>query len=287
MLSAKITRMTVTGLAFALAVLLAVILWRHYMYSPWTRDGRIKADVITIAPDVSGLVVDVPVKDNSRVKKGDLLLVIDQDRYQLDLEQAEAKLEAARAEAGRLAAEARRRAGVGEDVVSREGHEQAAAAAQVAEAQLRRMETERNLARLNLARTEIRSPVDGYVTNLSVFPGDYASRGAPLLAVIDANSFWVCGYFEETKLPGIHPGDVVSVELAAGTASFKGKVEGIARGIGERDNPTGSELLVNSTPTYNWVRLAQRIPVRIAITGRAPENMAIGMTCTVIVQPDE
>ena len=186
-----------------------------------------------------------------------------------------------------MGAEARRRAGVGEDVVSREGHERAAAAAQVAEAQLHRMEMERDLARLNLARTEIRSPVDGHVTNLHVFPGDYASRGTPLMAVIDADSFWICGYFEETKLPGIHPGDAVFIELAAGAASFSGRVEGIAKGIGERENPTGSELLVNSTPTYNWVRLAQRIPVRIAITGPTPENMAMGMTCTVIVQEKE
>lgn len=287
MLRTKIIRVAVTGLMFTLAVVLAVILWRHYMYSPWTRDGRVKADVITIAPDVSGLVAGVPVKDNDKVKKGDLLLVIDQERYKLELAQAEAKLEAARAEAGRLAAEARRRAGVGEDVVSREGHEQATAAAQVAAAQLHRMEMERDIARLNLARTEIRSPVDGYVTNLHVFPGDYAGRGVPLMAVIDADSFWICGYFEETKLPGIHPGDAVSIELAAGTAFFSGTVEGIAKGIGERDNPTGSELLVNSTPTYNWVRLAQRIPVRIAITGPVPENMAMGMTCTVIVQAKE
>ena len=172
-------------------------------------------------------------------------------------------------------------------MVSKEGHEQASAAAQVAQAQLHKMEIERDLARLNLERTEIHSPVDGYVTNLHVFPGDYANTGVPLMAVIDADSFWICGYFEETKLPDIHPGDAVFIELAAGTAVFSGRVEGIAKGIGERDNPTGSELLVNSTPTYNWVRLAQRIPVRIAITGPVPENMAMGMTCTVIVQAKE
>ena len=287
MFSTKIIRFAATGLVFGLAVILATILWRHYMYSPWTRDGRVKADVITIAPDVSGLVVNVPVQDNSKVKKGDLLLVIDPDRYRFALARAEAQLEAARTETERLSAEARRRAGVGVDVVSREGHEQAAAAALVARARERELETERDLARLNLERTEIRASVDGYVTNLRVFTGDYANTGVPLMALIDANSFWICGYFEETKLPGIHLGDEASIELAAGTAFFSGTVEGIAKGIGERDNPTGSELLVNSTPTYNWVRLAQRIPVRIAITGPVPENMAMGMTCTVIVQAKE
>ncbi len=287
MLSTKVIRFMITGLAFTLAAVLAVILWRHYMYSPWTREGRVKADVITIAPDVSGLVVSVPVKDNDRVKKGDLLLVIDQERYRLALAQAEAQLEASRAEAERLAAEAERRAGVGEDVVSREGHQQAAVAAWVAKTKVQAMEVERDLALLNLERTEVRSPVDGYVTNLHVFPGDYAATGVPLMAVIDANSFWVCGYFEETKLPGIHPGAAVSIELAAGETSFRGRVASIARGIGERDNPTGSDLLVNATPTYNWVRLAQRIPVRIAIIGPVPENLAMGMTCTVIVRPEE
>ena len=287
MSSVKVIRFMLTSLTFGLAIALAAILWQHYMYSPWTRDGRVKADVITIAPDVSGLVVSVPVKDNDRVKKGDLLIVIDPDRYKLALAQAEAELEAARAEAGRMYAESNRRAGVGEDVVSREGHEQAAAAARVAQAQLHKMEIVRDMAGLNLERTEIRSPVDGYVTNLHVFPGDYANKGTPLMAVLDADSFWSCGYFEETKLPDIHPGAAVSIELAAGTAVFKGRVEGIAKGIGERDNPTGSELLVNSTPTYNWVRLAQRIPVRISIVGPMPENLAMGMTCTVIVQAKE
>ena len=277
-------RFLITGVVVAAAVSLAILLWRHYMYSPWTRDGRVQADVVTIAPDVSGVVVSVRVKDNGLVKKGDLLLVIDQERYKLALAQAEAALDAARAEARRLEAEAGRRAGVGVDVISKEGHEQAVAAALVAKAHLRKAEADLDVARLNLARTEIRSPVDGYVTNLKVFAGDYAAAGAPLMALIDTNSFWICGYFEETKLPGIEIGDTVDIELAAGGAVFPGIVEGVAKGIGERDNPTGKELLVNSTPTYNWVRLAQRIPVRISITGKVPDNLAMGMTCTVIVR---
>ena len=281
-----IIRVSITGLAFMAAIILAVVLWRHYMYSPWTRDGRVQADVISIAPDVSGIVASVRVKDNSLVKKGDVLIIIDQERYKLALTQAQASLAAARAEAGRLDAEASRRAGVGVDVVSREGHEQASAAALVAKAHLRKAEADLDIARLDLARTEIRSPVDGYVTNLKVFAGDYATAGVPLMALIDSNSFWVCGYFEETKLPGIKVGDMVDIELAAGGAAFSGQVAGVAKGIGERDNPTGAELLVNSTPTYNWVRLAQRIPVRVIITGQTPDNLAMGMTCTVIVRAE-
>ena len=222
MLSTKVVRLAVTGLAFTLAVILAVILWRHYMYSPWTRDGRVKADVIAIAPDVSGLVTDVPVKDNGRVKKGDLLLVIDQERYKLELAQAEAKLEAARAEAGRLGAEARRRAGVGEDVVSREGHERAAAAAQVAEAQLHRMEMERDLARLNLARTEIRSPVDGQVLVRQRQSEGIVEAGAALLEVGDPGALEVAVDVLSADAVRIQPGTPVRLERWGGDQPLEG-----------------------------------------------------------------
>lgn len=277
-------RFFITGLVLAASILAAVMLWRHYMYSPWTRDGRVRADVITIAPDVAGLVESVPVKDNQFVKKGDLLLRIDPERYRLALAQARAQVEASKAESERLHAEAQRRAKVSTDVVSREGHEQAFAAATTAETRVREAEARLDLAALNLERTEIRSPVDGYVTNLAVFPGDYASVGTPRMAIIDANSFWIAGYFEETKLSSIAEGDTARIELLDGSPAFTGVVEGIARGIGERDNPTGSQLLLNVNPTYNWVRLAQRIPVRIKIVGSAPIGLSMGMSCTITIQ---
>lgn len=281
---AILLRLLITGAVLAAAVALAVLLWRHYMYAPWTRDGRVQADVITIAADIPGLVTDVPVKDNQFVKKGDLLLRIDPERYRLALAQAEAQVAAGEAEAGRLRNEAARRARVGTDVVSSEAHEQVRTAAIAAETNLNELKARRDLAALNLARTEVRAPVDGWVTNLEVFPGDYASTGVPRMAVIDANSFWICGYFEETKLPYLRPGDPASIEMLDGSPAFSGEVESIAKGIGERENPTGHKLLVDVNPTYNWVRLAQRIPVRIRLTGEHPP-LSIGMSCTVIVHP--
>lgn len=275
-------RFLITGSVLAAAILLATLLWRHYMYMPWTRDGRIQADVITIASDVPGLVTDVPVKDNQFVKKGDLLMRIDPERYRLALEQAEARVAAAEAESTRLTDEATRRARVGTDVLSGEAHEKAQVASVAAGIRLREARSNRELALLNLNRTEIRSPVDGWVTNLNVFVGDYAPTGVPRMALIDANSFWVCGYFEETKLPRLQKGDKASIELLDGSPAFSGEVEGIAKGIGERANPTGAKLLVDVNPTFNWVRLAQRIPVRIRITGERPQ-LSIGMSCTVVI----
>ncbi len=281
---AILLRLLITGAVLTAAGAVAVLLWRHYMYTPWTRDGRVRADVITIASDVSGLVTEVPVKDNQLVKKGDLLMRIDQERYRLALAKAEAKVAAAETEVGRLRDEAARRARVGTDVVSSEAHEQARLAVVAAEANLSEIKALRDTAALNLNRTEVRSPVDGWVTNLSVFPGDYAATGVPRMAVIDANSFWICGYFEETKLPYLHPGDPASIEMLDGTPAFAGVVESVAKGIGERENPTGGKLLVDVNPTYNWVRLAQRIPVRIRLTGERPA-LAIGLSCTVIIHP--
>ncbi len=277
-------RLSLTAAVLCAAVASAILLWRHYMYSPWTRDGRVEADVVIVAPDVSGLVEAVPVKDNQLVRKGDVLMVIDRERFRLALARAEAQVAMRVAVAERLRGDAARRALVGSDVISREGHEQAEAAARAAQAELGEAETLRDIARLDLARTEVRSPVDGYVTNLNVFSGSYAQAGKPLVAIIDAQSFRICGYFEETKLPGIHPGDKATVELLDGTPPLTGVVESIAAGIGERDNPTGSSLLVDVNPARNWVRLAQRIPVRIRLDG-PPPRLALGMTCTVSVTP--
>ncbi len=279
-------RFFITGIVLAAAIATAMLLWRHYMYTPWTRDGRVQADVITIASDIAGLVVEVPVKDNQFVKKGDLLMRIDPERYRFALAQADAQVATAELEAQRLRDEASRRARVGTDVVSIEAHEMAKIAASTAETRLDEAKARKDLATLNLARTEVRSPVDGWVTNLNVFQGDYASTGVPRMAVVDANSFWICGYFEETKLPYLHPGDPVSIEMLDGTPAFSGEVDSIAKGIGERENPTGGKLLVDVNPTYNWVRLAQRIPVRIRLVGAHPP-LFIGTSCTVIVHPKQ
>ncbi|MBM7060613.1 HlyD family secretion protein [Pseudomonas sp. UL073] len=265
------------------AVLIGRNLWTHYMDSPWTRDGRVRAEVINVAADVSGLVVAAPVKDNQAVKKGDLLLQIDPEHYQIAVKQAEAVVASRKATLAMRHANAKRRAAMDNRVVSRESLDDASNNAAVAEADLQQAEAALESARLNLARTRVVAPVDGYVTNLNVHAGDYARAGEAKLAVVDRNSFWVYGYFEETKLPHLREGDPVDIQLMSGQ-HLKGHVESIARAIYDRDNPQSRELTADVNPTFNWVRLAQRIPVRIQID-EVPDDVRLsaGMTGTVIV----
>ncbi|TBR36576.1 MULTISPECIES: biotin/lipoyl-binding protein [Dyella] len=327
----SLLRFLITAVVVVAAAWLGHALWRHYMYSPWTRDGRVRAEVVRIAPDVSGLVTQVAVIDNQLVKKGDLLFAIDQPRFKYAVSQAEANLAAAEA-AGRAAGaninaalasaaarkaefdmastQSERRQKLG-DVVSMEvrtdaisaansakanwqqaqaSGNQASAARQQAEAAVEQAQVALDQAKLNLERTEVRAPVDGYVTNLDVRVGDYAATGSPRLALIDAHSFYIYGYFEETKLPHLRIGDPVDIRLMAGGVHLKGTITGVARGITDRDNPAGSDLLADVNPTFNWVRLAQRVPVRIDIdTNHIPEGtiIAAGMTATIVVSPNE
>ena len=281
----SIFRFLITALIFLAAIFLAWSLWQHYMVSPWTRDGRVRADVVNIAPDVAGQVVELPVRDNQLVHKGDLLMQIDPARYQLALQQAEAALAARKADLDMRRAQARRRADLDSLVVSRENREDAGSQVAGAEAQYQVALAQRDSARLNLDRTKVIAPVDGYITNLSVRRGDYASAGVAKIAIIDSHSFWVYGYFEETKLPYVAVGDKAKIQLING-ATLRGHVDSISRGIYDRDNPQSRELLADVNPTFNWVRLAQRIPVRIHID-EVPKDvlLAAGLTCTVTLEP--
>ncbi|MCP1288927.1 efflux RND transporter periplasmic adaptor subunit [Chromobacterium sp. S0633] len=278
-------RYLITLLLLALAVWLGKALWDHYMHSPWTRDGRVRADVITLSADVAGLVTQVAVKDNQPVRKGDVLFVVDRSRYAAALTQAEAALEGQRTEKNRRGKEAARRDGLDSAVVSAENRETAAFAAAAAGSQYQAALAARDLARLNLERTVVRAPVDGYVTNLNVHAGDFAAVGAPKLALIDRNSYRVEGYFEETKLPMLKPGAKVEITLLSGGPTLSGRVASIARGITDRDAGTGRELLADVNPTFNWVRLAQRVPVRIELDALpAGQLLVAGTTCTVVVR---
>lgn len=309
----SIFRLIVTLLIFFLAIFLAWTLWQHYMVSPWTRDGRVRADVVNIAPDVSGQVVQLPVRDNQQVKQGDLLMEIDPARYQLALQQAEAavaarksdldvrhaEVDVRRADLSMRQAQARRRADVDALVVSRESREDAGSQVTASQAQFQAAQAQyqsaqanyqaaiaqRDTAKLNLERTKVYSPVDGYITNLNVRRGDFATAGAAKIAVIDSHSFWVYAYFEETKLPLLAVGDHAKIKLING-AELSGHVDSIARGIYDRDNPQSRELIADVNPTFNWVRLAQRIPVRIHLD-KVPDNvlLASGLTCTVVLEP--
>jgi multidrug resistance efflux pump len=329
MKAASLLRLLITAAVVVLAVLLGHALWKHYLYAPWTRDGRVRAEVVRVAPDVSGLVDRVAVADNQFVHKGDLLFVIDPARFRNAQAQAQANLVAAEASARAAGAsisaalagarakqaqyemyaeQAERRQHIG-DVISKEarndasataiaaraswqqaraGGHQASAAREQAAAAVEQAQVALDRAQLDLARTQVRAPVDGYVTNLAVRVGDYAATGSPRLALIDAHSYYIYAYFEETKLPQLRVGDPVDIRLMAGGVQLKGSITGIAHGITDRDNPAGSDLLADVNPTFNWVRLAQRVPVRIAIDASTlpPGTMlAAGMTATVEVRP--
>ncbi|MDY7578388.1 HlyD family secretion protein [Herbaspirillum sp. RTI4] len=281
----SLLRVAVTALIFAAAILLGWSLWKHYMVSPWTRDGRIRAEVVNVAPDVSGQIIDLPIRDNQLVHKGELLMQIDPARYQIALQQAEAAVMERKAGLDMRRAQARRRADMDSLVVSRETREDADTQASAAEAQYQAAVAQRDSARLNLERTKLVAPVDGYVTNLNARRGDYASAGVAKIAIIDSHSFWVYGYFEETKLPYLHVGDHAKIQLISG-ALLSGHVDSIARGIYDRDNLQSKELLADVNPTFNWVRLAQRVPVRIHID-EVPKGvlLAAGLTCTVVLEP--
>lgn len=272
-----------TLLVLLLAVFIGRTLWVNYMDSPWTRDGRVRADIINVAADVSGVVVEVPVADNQRVKKGDLLMRIDPEHYRLAVKQAEAQVNARKAVLDMRRLSAHRRAAMDEQVVSRESLDDASNTALAAEADYQQAQANLEAARLNLARTDVRAPVDGYVTNLTVHAGDYARIGEAKLAVVDEASYWVYGYFEETKLPHIAVGDPAELQLMSGER-LEGHVQSIARAIYDRDNPQSRELVADVNPTFNWVRLAQRVPVRIHLD-EVPEGLELsaGMTCTVVV----
>lgn len=268
---------------FAAALAIGRVLWVHYMHEPWTRDGRVRADVVNVAPDVSGAVVQLPVHDNQLVRKGDLLMEIDPSHYRIAVEQAQANVAVRAAELRMRRADAARRADMDSQVVSKEVRENAMQTASTAEAQLQQAQAALDAAKLNLERTKVYSPVDGYVTNLNVFRGDYATAGSTKLAIIDSHSFWVYGYFEETKLPHVRVGDKASIRLMSG-GELKGHVESISRGIYDRDNPQSRELLADVNPTFNWVRLAQRVPVRVRID-EVPDGVLLsaGTTCTVVI----
>jgi multidrug resistance efflux pump len=273
-------------------------LWIHYQVEPWTRDGRVRVDVAQVAPDVPGLVTEVAVYDNEWVHKGQPLFIIDRPRYELALQQADANL--AQADANLQAqiavlAQARR-----EDVrnralgnlVSIETVEQGTtrvAQLQASVAQLRagvaQAVSARDTARLNLQRTTVFAPVDGVAADVELRPGDYLITGKPAFGIVDAASLHVDGYFEETKLRNIRIGDRVTVKLM-GDRRLEGHVESLGPGIDDRERSPSLGLLPNINPTFNWVRLAQRIPVRIHIDSSPRELLLIaGRTGTVVVHP--
>lgn len=282
----RIVPFAITLAATALAIFLGFLMWQAYMASPWTRDGTVRTYVVTMAPEVAGRITQLPVKDNQFVNKGDLLLVIDPTDYKNALQSAEANVAQARANAQNAQAELQRRqklTDLAETVEDRQVHEANAAASQ---AQYQAAQVSRDQAKVNLERTQLRSPVNGWVTNLQTQVGDYASVGRNVISVVDADSFWIDAYFEETKLPSIREGDPVKIKLMGHGEVLSGEVGGLARGITVANAQADPAGLANVNPIFTWVRLAQRVPVRINIK-HIPDGVRLvaGLTATVQIEP--
>ena len=282
----RIVPLVITLAATALAIAMGALMWDAYMGAPWTRDATVRTYVVTMAPEVAGRIVQLPVKDNQFVHKGDLLLVIDPTDYKNALQLAEANVEQARATALNAQLQLQRRqklSELAETIEDRQIHEASAAASQ---AQFQAAQVSRDQAKVNLERTEVRSPVNGWVTNLLAQVGDYASVGRNVISVVDAVSFWIDAYFEETRLPSIREGDPAKIKLMGHSEIILGEVGGLARGITVANAQPDPAGLANVNPIFTWVRLAQRIPVRINFK-QVPDGVRLvtGLTATVQIEP--
>ena len=281
-------RVAVTLCLVAVAIFAGIHLWQYYMLTPWTRDARIRADVVVISPDVSGWVRELKAYDNQEVKAGDLLLSIDRDRFEAALEKAQAVVQTRQQQLNLREREASRRASLGPQAISAELRENAQINAGIARGELREAQAEVKAAEINLARSQVHAPRNGHITNLRLAQGNYVNAGQSVMALIDDSTFYVQAYFEETKLPRIRVGDPVKVWLMSAGEALQGHVESISRGITDRNTTPDGQLLAEVEPTFNWVRLAQRIPVRIKLD-KVPQglNLSAGMTASVQVQEGE
>jgi RND family efflux transporter MFP subunit len=270
----------------AVAVVIGRAMWRAYLETPWTRDGTVRAYVVTMAPEVSGRIVDLRVTDNQFVHKGDLLMVVDPTDYQIAVSRATAALRQAQLDAVNSARLAQRRDSLAKlDAVPLEQVETFGNTAAVAQVQVQQAAANLRQARTNLQRTEIRSPVNGWVTNLLVQREDFATVGQNEISLVDADSFWVDAYFEETQLGSIHAPEEASIQLLGYTPLVRGHVESISRGIYVANAQQSQQGLANVNPIFTWVRLAQRVPVRIHVD-QVPQGVRLvaGMTATVHVE---
>ncbi|WP_160012606.1 HlyD family secretion protein [Rhizobium sp. 18055] len=277
-------RFLLTGVVVALAGVLGWHLWDYYMNDPWTRDGKVRADIVHLASDVSGIVSEVDAKDNQTVHKGDVIFRIDQARFELALRQAEAQMESGKAALDMANSDLDLYRKLGESSVTRQKIQQAETTVQQDEATYNQAIISRDTAQLNLDRSVVRAPVNGVLTNFSMRPGNYVSAGTAVTALIDTDSYYISGYFEENKLDRIKVGDEALVYLMGSEKPLKGKVTGIAGGIEDRERSDTTAQLANVTPTFTWVRLAQRVPVRVTLDD-LPDGTALvaGRTASVTI----
>ena len=280
-----VMRWSVTALLLLAASLVALWLWHRYETAPWTRDGHVYADVVRVTPDISGLVTEVDVRDNQIVHKGQLLFVVDRPRYEDALAQADATVTSAQATLDQARRVASRDRALG-DLVATEAREEDDARVQTSLAALHQTVAARTTAQLNLDRTAVLASVNGYITNLSLRPGDYLGAGVQALAMIDTDSLRIEAYLEETKLRHVEVGDEARIRMMGEEQDLVGHVEGIAGGIADDQRSNSPNLLPTVNATFTWVRLAQRIPVRVHVDRMPPgTRLILGRTATVTIIP--
>ena len=282
-LTRNISRTAITVILVVLAFIAIFRAWVYYTESPWTRDARFSADVVAIAPDVSGLITGVQVKDNQLVSKNQVLFVIDQPRYQKALAEAEADVSYYQALAEEKSREAGRRNKLGINAMSREEIDQSNNVLQTVLHQLAKAQATRDLARLDLERTVIRAPADGWITNLNVYAGEFITRGSTAVALVKQHSFYVMAYLEETKLERVRPGYRAEITPLGSNRVLKGTVDSMAAGVTNASSSVDSKGMATVDSNLEWVRLAQRVPVRIHLDDEPGTLWPAGTTATVVI----
>lgn len=269
-----------------MAMLAAALTWQYYVTSPWTRNGSVRVQVANIAPQVPGKIVELLVVDNQFVRKGDVLYVIDPVDFEIAVRGDKALLDQKAADLAVKQLESDRRMHLSNLATTPEEQQIYASNAAQAKAAFEAAAHQLAQAELNVGRTKVFSPVDGFVTNLLLRVGDYAVTGTTNISIIDSSSFWIDGYFEETKMARVCVGDLAEAELMGYSEPIMGHVRTVTRGVSVSNAAPGTQGLPNVDPIYTWVRLAQRVPVRIAID-HIPAGVPLvsGMTATVTVRP--
>ncbi len=273
-----------TLLVLAVALAAGWWLWNFYMQAPWTRDGKVRAEQVSITPQVSGSITELNIKDNQLVKAGDILLRIDDTPYKIAVLNAQAQLARAQTDLSKANNEANRRRHLSKNYISAEDLDTANINVKAMQASVNAAEAALQQAQWQLSQTQVKAPVDGWITNLSTRTGNYATAGQPLFALIDSHSFYVVGYFEETKLRHIREGAAAQIVLYSGNFTLQGHVSSIGRAIYDQSVETDSGLVADIKPNVPWVRLAQRVPVRIQFDSLpADVTLVSGTTCTVSI----
>ncbi|MBJ7552993.1 HlyD family secretion protein [Marinomonas spartinae] len=279
----KSIRMLITLLVIVCAILSGRWVWNDYMHSPWTRDGRVRANIITVAPDVSGWVTKLDIVNDQPVKKGDLLFSIDQKRYQAALDQSKANTEIALYSWQLAKHKYERRSELSrQKAISVEDLQSSRISAEVDKAKYDLAKAEQESAQINLNRTQVYAPVSGYIINLNLHQGNYVGQGKPVFAIVKSDSFYITGYFEETKIPLIHLNQKAKITLLSGGKPLTGHVVSIGKAIADTNTQSNGQLLPQIQQTFNWVRLSQRIPVDIKLDP-LPKGVQLsaGMTATI------